>query len=141
MSSDLVFVNPSDKDWTRQRYVLWFGAYGSTRLVVWANHLEDALDEAVDWIEEHAPGLLADEQVREAYVEALAEAAANGEDPEDEDMIAAAQQVAERDTTCAGNHGRYINSWEWGIVAENPTRADILELQGRQPHSRGGYDR
>ena len=41
----LVLVNPTDRDWTKGRYVLAFGAYGWTRLMVWASSLEDALIE------------------------------------------------------------------------------------------------
>jgi hypothetical protein len=73
-------------------------------------------------IVDHAPGLLADEQVNEEYARLIAE----GMSEED------AQEEATIDTTCAGNCGNYLNSWEWGIVAEDPTRAQILEIQGRK---------
>lgn len=114
----IIIVNPNDRDWTDSRFVLCFGAYGWTRLMVYANSLEDALDECVDWIADNAPGLLADDAVHKAYNEAIA----NGMSEE------AAQGEAEEDTTCAGNEGHYLNSWEWGIVAENPSRADVLAL-------------
>lgn len=117
----IVFVNPNDKDWTEHRYVLWFGAYGWTRLCVWANSLEDGLDEAVDWIEENAPGLLCDDAVNEAYNDALAQ----GKSVEE------AAEIAEVDTTCAGNHCVHLNSSEWGILAEDPSRDDLLALLGR----------
>jgi hypothetical protein len=117
----LTIVNPGDRTRTRHRYVLWFGAYGWTRLMVWANSLDDALDEAVDWIVDHAPGLLCDDVVAEEYGRAIAA----GMTPE------AAQEEAEEDTTCAGNYGNRILSWEWGIVAENPSRAEVLEMLGR----------
>lgn len=42
----ITLVNPSDKSWTKHRYILSFGAYGWTRLMVWANSVGDALDEA-----------------------------------------------------------------------------------------------
>ncbi len=122
MSADsIVAVNGSDRTWTRHRYILAFGAYGWTRLMVWANSLDDALEEAGDWIEEHAPGLFCDEQVREAYEEALTEGKSEEE----------AQEEAEVDTTsvCSGNH--YLLSWEWMILAEDPSRAQVLELMGR----------
>ena len=113
--SKIVLVNPSDRDWTRQRFVLWFGAYGSTNLMVWANSLDDALDECVDWIAEHAPGLLCDEQVAESYREALAAGKSEEE----------AMEEAEMDMTSAGNCSNYLASWEWGIALENPTREDL----------------
>lgn len=120
----IAIVNPGERTWTRHRYVLCFGAYGDTRLMVWANSLEDALDEAVDWLEEHAPGLLIDDS-------GLAKLAkeAQEEDPELSDEEAWEQATV--DLTCAGNHCRYLPSWEWGIVAEDPTREEILSMLGR----------
>lgn len=122
----IVPVNGGDRDWTKHRYILSFGAYGDTLLMVWANSLDDALDECVDWIADNAPGLLADEQVTEAYNEAIAA----GMSEED------AQAEAETDTTSAGGYGHYILSWEWAIVAEDPDRATILDIQGRKPWER-----
>lgn len=108
----VVMLNPTDRSFYDGRsFVLWFGAYGPTRLHVYARHLEDALDACVDWIADHAPGLLCDEQVREEY-----EFARNAGMSEDEAM-----EHAEIDTTCAGNSGHYLASWEWGIALENPT--------------------
>ncbi len=117
----IIPINGSDRDWTRHRYILAFGAYGRTRLMVWANSLENALDEAIDWIVDNKPGLLGDEQVHEAYSEALAEGKSEEE----------AIEEAEVGTTCGCNEGHYILSWEWTILAEDPTRAQVLELQGR----------
>ena len=119
--TELVPVNPGDRDWMRHRYILAFGAYGDTRLMVWANSIEDALDESIDWIVEHAPGLLCDEQVAEEYNRLIAEGKSAGE----------AQEESEADTTCGGNCGNRILSWEWCIVAEDPTREEILRIQGR----------
>jgi len=131
VENPIIPINASDRAWTRHRYILWFGAYGSTRLMVWANSLEDALDECVDWIADHEPSLLADEAVESEYRSHLAELADCGCDPEDEQTIERAQDYAERDTLSAGNAGHYLNSREWGILAEDPTRAEILALQGR----------
>jgi len=111
-------INSNDRDWTKHRYVLAFGAYGWTVCLVWANHLDDALDECVDWIADNEPGLLCDEAVQEAYNEAIAE----GESEED------AMTKAETDMTCAGNHSNYIASWEWTILAEDPDRATLKEI-------------
>jgi hypothetical protein len=121
MGQEVIIVNGHDRNWTSGRYVLAFGAYGWTVLMVWANSLEDALDEAVDWIAEHEPGLLADEEVADEYRRLVAEGM-----PEEE-----AAEEAAVDTTCAGNAGHYLHSWEWSIVAENPTRAAVLALMGR----------
>lgn len=112
----LIIVNPGERDWTRHRFILAFGAYADTSLMVWADSVDDALDECVDWIAEHAPGLLADEAVADEYQRGIAE----GLDEE------AAQDAATVDTTCAGNCGHYLHSWEWSVVSEDPSRAFIL---------------
>lgn len=124
----IVAVNATDADWTRNRYLLAFGAYGWTLLLVWANSLDDALDECVDWIAEKKPGLLCNEQVKGAFEAAKAEGLSDEK----------AHEQATCDMTSAGNYSDYIASWEWGIVAENPSRADILEILGRPDWSRGG---
>lgn len=119
-SEQVVLITPGG---TGRRFVLWFGAYGCTKLMVHARHLEDALDECVDWLAEHKPGLLADQAVAEAYHDALA----RGLSEED------AQEEATVDTTCAGNYGNYLNSWEWGIVCDDhASRADIKRILGGQ---------
>ena len=117
-SRKIVSVNPGDANWTSGRFVLWFGAYGDTKLFVNANHLENALDECIDWIADNATGLLCDDSVTELYNEAIGE----GKDEE------AAQEYAETDTTCGGNCGHYLLSWEWGIVCENPSFSELRAL-------------
>ena len=54
-------ANPTDRSWTRHRYILWFGACGATRVMVWANDLESAMEEAAEWLKEHAPGHITEE--------------------------------------------------------------------------------
>ncbi len=113
----VVMINPTERTaydgWGRggktprtQSYVLWFGAYGSTRLHVFAPSLEDALDAAIDWLAEHAPGHLCDDEVNEEYARLIAD----GVDEE------TAIDRAECDTTSGGNAGNRIHSWEWGIA-------------------------
>ena len=116
-----VAVNSTDRDWARHRYLLAFGAYGETRLLVWANSLDSALDECVDWLADNNPGILADDSVREEYERGIAEGMSEE----------ASRARAEVDTTCAGNCGHYLSSWEWSVVFEDPTRAELLELMGR----------
>ncbi len=121
----IIAVNGSDRDWTHHRYILCFGAYGWTRLMVWANSLDDALDEAVDWLADNAPGLLCDDEVNEEF-KRLKE-----EDGQQLLPFKTDEQLWEEvtiDTTCAGNCGHYLNSAEWGIVVEDPTREQVLEL-------------
>lgn len=112
----------------RNRYIIALGVYGWTKLMVWADHLEDALDEAGDWIEEHEPGHFCDDQVREAYESLVNEEPLLWLTDEAKEK---AWQIAEEDTiqVCSGNH--YLHSWEVAILCENPTRKQILQIQGR----------
>lgn len=117
-------LNGSDRAWARHRYILAFGEPGSTRparLMVWANSLERALDDAADWLAENAPGLLCDAEVSEAYE--AAKAAGMSEDEACEESLV--------DVTVAGSGGHFIHSEWWTVVATDPTRAEILALQGR----------
>lgn len=117
----ITLINPTDRHWTRSRFVLAFGAHGDTLVMVWANHLEDALEEAIDWIVDHAPGLLCDDEVQEEFDRLRAEFP----DRSEEDIA----EEAEQDTTMFGHNGiHYIHSWEWTIVAENPSRKRVLAL-------------
>lgn len=119
--NDITLVNPTDRDWTKHRYVIALGAYG-TKLLIWANSLEDALDEAIDWAATNAPGLLANADRDEAYREAI-ESGMSEDDACDESLV---------DLTIGGNFGDAIRSDEWHIVAEDPTRSEILRLMGRE---------
>lgn len=123
---EIKIANPSDRAWTDQRFVLAFGAYGDTLVMAYADSLDDALDECVDWIADNAPGLLADESVQDEYKRALAERVAAGADPDDQTVIEQCQDAATVDTTCAGNNGHYLHSWEWTIVLENPTKESLI---------------
>lgn len=53
-------INPGDRDmYTRNScFHFTFGAYGDTHVYVWAqaDHLEDALEIAAEWLAENAPG-------------------------------------------------------------------------------------
>lgn len=115
-------ANPGDKSWTRHNYVFAFGGpYSSKYVRAWANSLDDALDEAVDWLSDHAPGLLCDKEVGEEYERLIAEGKSEEE----------AMEEAEMDTTPAGGYGQRIRSEEWSIVAEDPSRERVLQIQGR----------
>lgn len=116
----IINVNPGS-GW-RHNYIFAFGAYGDTLLRAWGDSLQDALDEAADWASDHAPGLLvSDDVIKEAYDEAIAEGKSEEE----------AWEYAEQDTSPAGGYGQRIMSHEWHVVAEDPTREQILQIQGR----------
>lgn len=118
---NIIVVNPNDRSFTRNRYLLWFGQFSPTFLLVYANSLEAALDEAVDeYLSEHEPASVVDhEEQKELLEEAAAE---HGEDYE------FVTEEAFADLTPAGGHGEYIVSYEWGIVAENPTKEQLIEF-------------
>lgn len=118
----IVIVNPNDRNWTPHRYVLWFGAYGSTYLAVYAKGLDTALDIAVDYLAEHFPGFLATKEVNEEYTRLIATGMSEEQ----------AMEGATADMTCAGNCGDYLPSWEWGIISENMPRAAFLALASGQ---------
>ena len=112
-------------------FILWFGAYGYTRLLVYARHLEDALEECNGWIEDNAPGLYADDAVTEAYNEALERLRTEETDADEDSLVELAQEEAEGDVTSLDG-GHYINSWEWGLVGEGLTPRQIADyVHGR----------
>lgn len=103
-------------------YLFTFGAYGDTRLVVLAGSLEDALEQAFEWLDEHAPGLL----TKVDY-----EAAARELGPQaSEDSIAV---HAELDLTVCSHttleHGNAIPNWEWAVRDLEP--AEVAEARAR----------
>lgn len=107
----LNIVNP---DRHLRKYLIFLGAYGWTRLLVFARTWDDAVDEAIDWCVQNAPGLLCTTEVHEEY-DRLVE---RGVDQDE------AWEQAALDTVCGGNAGDYLLSWELSII-ENPTREDI----------------
>ena len=120
-------INGWNKHFCKTRFVLAFGAYGNVVLMTYSPHLEDALDECIDWIAEHAKGLLCDDAVNETYNRLIAE----GKDAE------TAYQEATVDTTSGGNCGNYLNSWEVQILAENPDRRTLKEIVANFDNHRG----
>ncbi len=118
----VILVNPSDRDWTKHRFVLQIGEVSPTNLMIWANGLESAMEEAGSWIEDHAPGLFCDDQVVEEYKEAYAEAITEGKDEEEANDHAL--EAAEADTY-QFDRCHYLNSDHWNIGLEDPTRSEL----------------
>lgn len=131
--SAIVIVNPDQRDWARHRYVLWFGAYASTRLMIWANSLESAIEDAAEWLAEHAPGHLMAPNSPE-YIDLLRDACKDHGIEWDPDRfyggidseIEAVIQDAEADLTYT--ESGYLTSYEWGICLEDPTREDLASF-------------
>jgi hypothetical protein len=123
-------VNPGDKSWCRQSFVLWFGACGPTYLLVYANGLDSALKTAADWLAENAPDHLMSawgEDHTALVREACEEAGLPYPPPDDADLETDgyyyAQSDAEADLTYT--EAGYLTSYEWGIALENPTPTEL----------------
>lgn len=132
---EIVLVNPQSGThrYPETRWVLWFGAIGSTCLMVWADSLDDALEEAAGWLADHAPGHIMarwGEEHTALVKEACEEAGLAWPMPEgaDEEEYYRAFEEAEADLTYT--ESGYLTSYEWGILAEDPTRAELIELIG-----------
>lgn len=128
----LHYANFNDHNFHDQMFVLWFGGDGiSARyVVVFANHLEDALEEGIDYVAENYPGLLANEQIVEEYNRLRQEFVDEHErEPDDEEEMAL-QEEAEVDTTTDGQ-GNAIMSDHWGISMENPSLQDLVDFVNR----------
>lgn len=111
-------------------YVFALGAYGWTRLLVFASSLEAAVEEIGPWAAEHAKGLLCDEQVSQEYLRLRDEwtEAHPGQEPSD-DEVEEFQNEAEVDTTHIGDDHRIL-SWEW-----------VVALDGAGPRELGDFVR
>lgn len=112
-------VNPAESDICLSRFVLCFGAYGSTKMLVWGYCLQSALDKCIDYLRDRLDGKhLITEQVNDEYTELLDQGKTESE----------AYEQATIDITCGGNYGDYIASWEWGLMAENPDRQELKRI-------------
>lgn len=132
----LHIINPENRETGRsrcrhrstKRYVLWFGACGSTYLMVWERSLEDALETCAEWLADNAPGLIDahdSEHLKELYTEACEDLFPGvAEDDLDDDQRCEAQGQATADMTYT--EAGYLTSYEWGIMFdEGASRADV----------------
>lgn len=128
----LHIVNPSNRSFCDNRYVLWFGACGPTFLMVWEHSLEDALETAAGWLADNAPGLIMP-AFGEEHMGLLKEACEErGLTLEQWQALCDAgdgtysdiQEDAEADLTYT--EAGYLTSYEWGIVFDDgASRADV----------------
>jgi hypothetical protein len=121
-------------------FLMWAGAYGSTKGYVWADHLEDAFEAWVEWLDDNAPGLLCtvdDSDYREAAKELGIDLEAFDGPLWEHPDIDRIRDHAEADLTAIGhttlNHGTHIPSWEWGgdEVTDDSTRSLVLLGENR----------
>lgn len=104
-------ANPSDHNWIDGLWALTFGASGSEHVLVWADSVEDALEEAAEWLKDTGKigYFVPDDEMRERYDEALAKAGGDEEK---------ATEVAEQDLTLT--EAGYIPSHEWFVDEASP---------------------
>lgn len=117
-------INPSDR-YTYMRnsvFTFHFGAYGYTKVSVWeaADHVEDALEKAAEWLAKHAPGLFSEPDYAAAAKELgiavpfVGVADITALYAADEDALAEAiQNRAEVDHT--RTESGWLLSWEWSV--------------------------
>jgi len=108
----------------------YFGAYGSTLLDVFADHLEDALEQAFEWLDDNAPGHLVnvgETELKESAEELgydYAQAVQSAQDGIEDETLEAIREHAEQDLTQCSHttlkHGQYLLSWEWGVSELRP---------------------
>ncbi len=118
----VVMLNPTERKWHRNKaFVLWFGAYGTTRLHVYGTDLGDALETCAAWLADNAPGHItsSDEFWKLVKSELDAEGLPEPENWDDGSPQAAILQSLEEDMTYT--ESGYITSHEWGIMLENPS--------------------
>jgi hypothetical protein len=124
-------INSTDRDWTR--YLLAFGAYGETVLMVWANGLESAIEECGDYFYRTGKtGYFCDDTVKEEYDRAYQLALIEHDEEKAREI---AYEQAEQDTISVDG-GHYFLSWEVQLISEDPDRGTILEMTGNPEKAR-----
>lgn len=125
----LTMINPTMRRFHDHAFVLCFGAYGWTRLHVYADSLEDALEECASWLADHAPGLIT-KQNSDEYNDLMREACEESnlvwpppKDCDDYEPYWEAEESAMTDHT--RTEAGWIPSWEWGIALEDPTVPEL----------------
>lgn len=101
-----VLVNPTSWSWARNLYAMHFGAYGTTRLLIWSNGYEDAAETAADWLSRYAPGHISTEEHVAQLMKEVQE-----DHPGIDDDLAYEKATADLTYTESG----YLTSYEWTI--------------------------
>lgn len=108
-------VLTGERGWTSERHLVHItsGAFTVMNFLVWG-HSEECIDQVVDYLAEHAPGLLDTDYVNEEMERLMAEGLTDS----------TAYERAAVDMICAGNCCDYISS-ETVHLTCNPIREDI----------------
>ena len=104
------------------RFVFFFQQ--RTYVMAWGRGIDEALDNAFDWIEDYAPGLFCDDECAAEYKRAIEEGCTED----------AAYKRSDEGTTHAGNAGHAMRSDDWGFAANETTdREGILAFLHDRP--------
>lgn len=128
----ITVINPNDANFYEHSYVLAIGAYGESLYLVYADGLDSAFDEMVDWAADNAPGLLSEDYYQEEFKRLEAEEVERLERRLDDDELVKIQEQAEADLSIGGNNGLHYTSHEWNYIAEDPTRHQLLDIAFRE---------
>jgi len=109
-----------------------FGAYGDTSVRVWETELESALEIAMEWLDDNAPGLL---HIID-WADAAHEAGAPDNWREDEEWCEKVAEIAETDVTLCTHtqlkHGDGILSHEWYANEVNIPFPFFSEIENKE---------
>lgn len=124
----VILTNPTERSHHQHSYVLWFGAYGWTRLHTYADSLDDALESCAAWLAEYAPGLirrLSDyhDLMKDACEEIGIPWPSTQDDTTRDEQYWQAEERAMVDHT--RTESGWIPSWEWGVALEAPTTEQL----------------
>jgi hypothetical protein len=102
-------VNPLDVD-AYSTHTLYRFSFGSVDVLAWACHtLDDALEEAADWLRDNAPGVFSEPD----YEDAATELGAPEDWREDDEWCERVRDAAETDHTYT--EAGWLLSWEWHV--------------------------
>jgi len=123
-ADEIPIANASDLSFESGLYLLTFGAYGTTKVFVWADSVEVAFEVAAEWLDDNAPGHLVsiDEEELKAAAKDLGipwNPKWIGPDGNDDRDFQKVIEHAEADLTQIGHttlqHGQYVLSYEWWV--------------------------
>lgn len=130
-----ILVNPTDYPTGTARgtlrkdelFALEFGAYGWTRLLVWARSAETALEEAAGWLADHAPGIFVDQNELASLEKEYRE-----EHPGADDDEVMNEAYADLTYTESG----YIPSYEWTLDDVHGEMFDVALAASKEEYER-----
>jgi len=117
-------ANPDDAVWTKHKYLFSFGAYGEVKVIAFGSWEGYALEEAEDWLAEHAPGVF----YTSSWAELQHDAAADGVDPDDEEAV---WEWANTDMEVVG-HTTYPNLKSFVAIPAWEIHVEELPWSGRR---------